>query len=184
MFKDFDRMKYRQDIQEHELYLPSLYEGQPEIIAQNLQTIIANSLDSQAPVKRILIRCKHSISISKEAKELLVMRDEAHKMYKETGDIEQRRLMRHLKNQANKLISKEKFMRKYNKINQDNISDKDKWNIIKEETGQKQFKTPKLIIDKDKHYTVPRTWPQPSIDSILEELVKLYTICHYKVKTL
>ena len=51
------------------------------------------------------------------------------------------------------MISKEKFLRKVNKLRNEKNTMKDKWRLVKEETGQTNFSSPKLIHEGNKNYT-------------------------------
>ena len=152
-FKNFNREKFSQDIMDHELYIQNLYEGDTNQIAQNLTTIIQDSLDSQAPIQVIQISKKSQEKLSVEAREMLATRDNAHATYKTTGNIDDLRNFRNLRNTTNRFISKERYQRKYRQFNQENMTAKERWTNAKNETGQSKHVTPKVMIDKDKCHT-------------------------------
>ena len=154
--KIFDINKYKRDILEHGLYLQTLYEGDTHRIAENTIKIIQDTLDNQAPVQRILITNQARPKLSQEARELLVMRDQAHKDYLRTKDPGHQRNMKHLRNQANRVIGKENYTNKVKNLQQPGLSTKEKWNRIKQETGQQNFETPHLIIEGTRHHTAPK----------------------------
>ena len=152
-YRNYDRTKFSQDIQEHFLYVPNLYEHDTNKIAQNLTDMIQETLDLQTPVKIIQITKKSGQKLSTEARENIAERDTAYDRYKETKNMDDLRYVKNLKNKMNWFIAKERFQRKQSKFNNENMSSKDMWKAAKEETGQINFKTPKLIFEKDVCYT-------------------------------
>ena len=105
-FKNFSKEKFSQDIINHNLYINNLYERDPAIISSNLQTMIQESLDIQAPVKVIQFSKRSSLKLSTEAREKLAARDTAHDQYKKSGHLEDLRHFKHLRNEANRMITK------------------------------------------------------------------------------
>ena len=55
-YSNYSNLRYRDKILNHYLYLPTLYENDTEIITKNIQEIITNSLNSEAPEKTIKIK--------------------------------------------------------------------------------------------------------------------------------
>ena len=51
--KNYDRIQFKENIQNHPLYISTLYEGSTQIIAQNITTILQQSLETMAPVVRV-----------------------------------------------------------------------------------------------------------------------------------
>ena len=154
--KNLDIHKYKQDILNHPLYLDSLYNGDLNQVSENIQTIIQNSLDIQAPVKTILLSPKNKSQISTEAKELLSLRDISHQDFKTSGNVDDNRQMRNYRNQANKLIAREHFLQKVKNLQDKGISSKERWKRLKTETGQNKFKSPKVIIEGQVHHVSPK----------------------------
>ena len=62
-YKNFSNQRYRDKIKNHHLYIQTLYEQEPEIITKNIQEIICESLDSEAPQKVIKITQKKRFKI-------------------------------------------------------------------------------------------------------------------------
>ena len=155
-FKNFQVEKYKEYIFHHPKYLETLYTTDINHITTNLQTIIQNSLDEQAPEKMILISQKNKNQISPKAKELLALRDFSHNQYKITKNLDDLRQMRHYRNQANKQISLDNYSKKSRNLQDKEISEKERWNRVKQQSGQVNFKTPQVIIDGIKHLQSPR----------------------------
>ena len=150
ILKKLNLNKFRQDILDHPLYIQNLYEKDLDIIADNIITMIQQCLDSQAPIKIIQISNKSKEKLSEQARLKLVERDNAHAKYKETKNLEDLRLFKNLRNSANHYISKERFNRKVTNFNREDMTTKEKWALAKRETGQTNFITPKIIMEKDK----------------------------------
>ena len=138
-----------------------MYEQDPHKITQNIQEIINQSLDKMAPVQITQLKSKPTPKISQEAKNLLAERDSIFKKYKQTNDLEDYRHYKNVRNLCTKTISNDHMKEKYKKFNEaDQISSKQKWDLIKTETGQKTFITPSMIREKDKIWTKPRDMAQ------------------------
>ena len=105
----FDRQLYQDEIWNHQLYLQTLHEKDPDIIANNITKILQDRFDSQAPVSIIQISKKKSEQLSTEAQDLLAQRDQAYSDFKHSGSLEHHRDFRHLRNLANRPISCERF---------------------------------------------------------------------------
>ena len=153
--RSFKYDKYREDIQSHHQYLETLYNGDLDQVAISIQTIIQDSLDLQAPMKTILISNKNKTKISKEARELMVLRDMAHQEHKESGSLNDLRAMRHYRNMANKQISKDNYLQRTRSLQDNKISDKERWRRIKTQTGQNNFKSPQIIVEGQKQHKSP-----------------------------
>ena len=69
--------------------------------------------------------------------------------------VENIRNHRHLRNTANKIITKERFVRK-NKLFEEELSDKQKWKKAKMETGQTKHMSPSSLREGQKVITKPR----------------------------
>lgn len=109
-FKNFDITEFENQILMHPLYLSSLMEEDPSIIAEQLQTVITKSLDLQAPIKTTQILNKLKNYISEETKILLALRDTAYEISKGSGSQEARREYCSLRNQVNASLDKDKFI--------------------------------------------------------------------------
>ena len=107
-------------------------------------------------MKTILISNKNRTKISKEARELLVLRDMAHQDHKRSGDPGDLRVMRHYTNQANKQIARDNFIQRARRLKDNKISDRERWRRVKTQTGQNTFKSPTIIIEGQKHHQSPK----------------------------
>ena len=154
-YKKFSREIYKRSIQDHRLYLETHYTGDIDRVTSNIQTIIQEALDEQAPMEIRLISKKNAPKISDEAKELLIRRDSAHKRFMETKDPQDMREMKNLRNYANRVIGKENFCNKVKKFNSEELTMRQKWRFMKEETGQAGFKSPQVIVEGNNHYSSP-----------------------------
>ena len=150
-YTNYDKFTYQNEIQNHPLYIETFYINDPIEIASNIQSMIRESIDPLAPIVRLQLKEKRGANISDEAKELLFERDTIFQEYKKTGDPDTLRLFKNLRNQASSLISKENFVKKVKKFSdEENMTSKQKWKLMKEETGQLNFTTPTLIVDGKK----------------------------------
>ena len=100
-FKDFSRTQYQEDILNHHKYIETLYEKDVQTITANVQQIISDSLDSQAPVKLKQISAKNQTKLSEQTRTMMVLRDTAHHRSKLTKDQEDIREYRNFKNTVN-----------------------------------------------------------------------------------
>ena len=130
-FVNFNCQEYKNNILDHYLYIETNYEQEPNKIAQNIQTIIQDSLEILAPVKVVQLKPQKNRILSTKAKEALVQRDLAFMEFKKTNKQEDLRFYRNLKNSTNNLISKEKFQRKVNLFQNESESTNDKWKNLK-----------------------------------------------------
>ena len=125
------------------------------IIAENISEILQHSADVTAPVKQIQLTSKNTVKLSIEAKQALVDRDLAHTEAKHNPTPENIREHKNLRNKANTLISKERYLRK--RMNyEETLTMKQKWKLAKIETGQSIQTSPTQIIDGQKTYLKPR----------------------------
>ena len=155
-YKNFNKTQFQENIINHPDYIINMHERDPDTISEGIQKIIRESLDPLAPIRRIQITNKNSNKLSEEARELLALRDNAHDQFKMTKEQEDLRQYRHYKTAANNLIGRERFQDKRDKFHKEDTKPKDKWNMIKEETGQKEHTTPKLIVEGEAHHTSPQ----------------------------
>ena len=153
--KNFDRAKFRTNIQNHPKYIELLYDRDTDSIADGITTMIQESIEEMSPVIRIQLSEKNTNPLSATAKDLLEQRDKAQQIAKANPTIENLREYRHLRNQTNRIISKERYENRKQRFQQDGVSQNKKWKLIKEDTGQTQFKTPELIKEDMKVYTKP-----------------------------
>ena len=154
--KNFDRTQYKENLKEHPLFIETLYTKDPDTIAQNITQMIQESLAEMSPVIRIQMSSKNQNPISQTARDAITERDNAHKTAKLTPTIENQRQYRHLRNTANRIIAKERFDRRKAKFQMDGVSDRDKWNLVKSDTGQKLITSPDIIIEGDRYHTKPQ----------------------------
>ena len=98
---------------------------------------------------------KNRPNISTEAREILFLRDQAHRDYMTSRDPGDLRNMKHLRNRANKIISTENYKNKVKNFQKEGMSIKQKWQTIKEETGQSKFETPQVIIEGETQFSSP-----------------------------
>ena len=87
-FTDFKISKFKEDILNHHLYIETAYEQDPNTICTNLQKIIQDSLEPQAPIKILQIKPQTNKVLSSEAKQALLERDIAHMEFKKTNTME------------------------------------------------------------------------------------------------
>ena len=135
------------------MYIPNLHEKDPNLISENLTTIIQQCLDIQAPVATIQISKKSSEKLSQEARLKLAERDSAHFNYTQTKNPDDLRHFKNLRNSANHFISKERFSRKISKFNRDEMTAREKWALAKTETGQTKLISPQFMKEGDKFHT-------------------------------
>ena len=155
-FKDFNVETYKNDILNHPKYIETCYEPDPETILSNIQTIIQCSLDNQSPIQTIQVKPKTNRCISSKAKEALVERDLALEEYKKTGNQDDLRNYKHLKNATNNLINTEKFKRNKDNLQCPTDNNTDRWKKLKKFTGQDKFTTPQVIVENTTHHTKHR----------------------------
>ena len=86
----------------------------------------------------------------------MVTRDIALEDYKKDKNQENLRYYKNLKNEINKQIGQERYIRKSNKFNDEKTTPKEKWNNVKKETGQNKFENPELILEGGNHHTHPK----------------------------
>ena len=152
-FVNFNIQEFKTNILEHHLYIPSNYEPDPETIATNLQKILQDSIDPLAPIKILQVKPKNNKNLSTKAKEALADRDIAYDEYKRSKTQENLRFYRNLKNNANKIISKEKFNRKVKKFQNESESINKKWKTLKNETGKGKVTTPQILKENNNFHT-------------------------------
>ena len=152
-FKNFKVAEFKDKIQNHSLLIETLYEHESQIITKNIQTIINDSLQDQAPVQIVQLKTKFTNPISQAAKQALTDRDVALTNFKVTNDQDDLRLYKNLKNAANKLISKEKFIRNSSNLQEENTNSAEKWRRLKQMTGQTNFLSPQVIVEGPYHHT-------------------------------
>ena len=153
--KNYNKTTFKENLQNHHMYISTLYEASPHIISENITTMLQDSLEQMAPVTRIQLSNKNKQTLSIEAKQALLDRDTAYRETLESPSIQNTRHYKHLRNTANHLISRERHLRKKEKF-QTETSTKQKWSMAKEETGQKIHSIPEQIREKGKVYTKPR----------------------------
>ena len=154
-FKNFSKESYRENVRNHELYIETLYEKQPDVITENLQQIINDSLRELAPIRNIQIDSTNCTKLSEKARTLLAFRDAALTNMKSSPTIENIREYKHLRSQANKEISIEKWKSSAEKFGGEKLSVTDKWKAAKLFTGQRSFKSPVSIIEGKQHHMSP-----------------------------
>ena len=155
-YKDFNVTEYRESIINHHLYIETIMEHDTNRIAGNLRQIIQESLDPVAPVRLIQLSNRAQTKLTIKTRQLLADREIALKEYKDTGQIQDLRNYKHIKNQVNKEISKESYNNKVNQLKQaQDKGPKQKWQLIKNIAGQEPRKEPKLIIENQNHHTKP-----------------------------
>ena len=152
-FKNFKIAEFKDNILNHSMFIETLYEQESNIITKNIQTIIDDSLKEQAPVQILQLKTQYNNPISQAAKQALTDRDVAMANFKITNDPEDLRLYKNLKNAANKLISREKFNRNSNNLQEENTNSAEKWRRLKKLTGQTNFLTPQVIVEGPYHHT-------------------------------
>ena len=121
-------------------------------MADNITTILQDSLSQMAPVVRLQLSDKYNYTISDEAKEAIANRDIAHHEAKQSNTIEDWRHFRHLRNATNSLITREILQKKRDKF-QSEMSAKARWKITKEGTGQSVHSSPVILKEGNKIFT-------------------------------
>ena len=170
MFNDLDYEVFNEQILQHYLYIETLQIKDPNIISQNIQKILTDILDNLAPIKRIQIRQKKQAKLNDDLIQLIDKRNEAHKKAKESNDINDIRLHRNLRNETNKQISIHKFQTLSHKFaNPDLKTSKQKWNLIKDVTGQSKNNPPEIIMKENS----PITSPKQIANTMNKEYVKI-----------
>ena len=150
--KNFNIPQYRENISNHNLFISTLYEAEPQVISDNITTILQDSLKQMAPVVRIQLSQKKQNPLSTEAIEALCNRDIAHLEAKENPSLENSRQYKNLRNQANSIISKERHFTKRDQF-QTETSTRKMWKMTKEETGQAPHTSPTIIREGTKYFT-------------------------------
>ena len=112
--KIFDQNVYRENLRNHIHFIEIMYEKQPQIIVEKLTKMIQDSLQPIAPIKRIQLTGKNISPLSKEAKDSLETRNLAQKISRENPTHENLRDYKHKRNLSNRIIAKERFLRKRN----------------------------------------------------------------------
>ena len=153
IFKNFDQETFRDNIKNHGNYIEALYSRDPEEITEMLQKIIQESIEELAPVKIIQLKENHTEQVSEEVRMRIVERSIAQMKWKETKKPEDLRNYRNVRNDVNRMIAKEKKERKKKKFQGEGISLKDKWKLVKQETGQMNQTSPQIIIEGKTHFT-------------------------------
>ena len=166
-----------------------MYDKDTDNITKDITQMIHDSIDEMAPIIKIQITDKNKNPISQEAKKSIENRDKAHKIAKEDPTIENLRNFRNLRNLSNRLISKERYSKRKERFQKDGVTNNKKWKLIKEDTGQNQFKTPEVIKEGSKIHTKPREIAQAMnrlyISSVRETINKIPRsntdpLIHYK----
>ena len=153
-YKNYDRTNYNDNLMNHYLFIETLYEQDPSIVAQNIQQIVQQSMDPLAPMKRTQVPKSTNSNISTEAKLLLAQRDTAYQNFKRTGDSQYLRQYKYLRNQATTQISKDKYLEKVQIYHGDRLATpKQKWKQIKKDLGQDKYSSPTLIREGQFQYT-------------------------------
>ena len=111
-FKNFNKTNYQDNIINHPNYINLFYENDPNTISNGIQKLIQESLDRLAPIRRIQLTKQNISQISKEAREMLAIRDSKFEEYKITKNMDIFREYKNLKNETNKKIYKERFDKK------------------------------------------------------------------------
>ena len=89
--KNFKQNEFKENLRQHPKYISTLYEGESQIITNNITTMLQDSLNNMAPVVRIQITSKNTTKLTTEAKQSLVDRDSAQKEAKNNPSIENNR---------------------------------------------------------------------------------------------
>ena len=115
-YTNFSIQQLRENILNHPQYIQVNYEPDPNIVATTIQTIIQNSIDNIAPIKHVQIKPRTNQILSEVAKNVLADRDIARIQFKNTNNSEDLRNYKNLKNEANIIVSREKYLRNLKKI--------------------------------------------------------------------
>ena len=152
-FKNFKIHEYRKNIINHELYIEKLYEGETDKITENLQKIILDSLEPMAPIKILQVSQKNLPKLSKKVRIAMAERDVAFLNLKDSKSVEDICEYKHIKNEVNRLIAKEKFEKTCEKLQNENEGTNQKWKTLKKITGQTKNTTPQVIIEEKTNHT-------------------------------
>ena len=153
--KNFNKNDYIDRIINHHKYITTLHERDTDTIANNITQIIQESATPSAPIKRIQLSSLNKVTLSDKAREALTLRDIAQLTAKENPTLENTREYKNLKNTANRIVTKERFLRKKQAFTEITTMKK-KWEAAKTETGQMVKTSPSLILDGEKVITKPQ----------------------------
>ena len=152
-YKNFKPQEYRNNIINHELYIETLYEGETDKITENLQKIIQDSIEPLAPIKILQVSHKNLPKLSEKVRIAMAERDVAYLNLKDSKSVDEIREYKHMKNEVNRLIAKEKFEKTWEKLQNENEGINQKWKTLKKITGQTKNSTPQVIIEDKTHHT-------------------------------
>ena len=153
--KNYNKQTFNENISNHGLYIETMYENQSDKIAENIIQILKESVNPVAPIIRIQMTSRNTEAIGMDAQKALVERDIAQREAKENPTLENKRNHRHLRNRANNLINKERYLRK-KEMYEKETSTRQKWKKAKQETGQESHENPSVIKDGNKNFTKPK----------------------------
>ena len=130
-FKNYNVQTYKENLKNHHKYVENLYERDPNVITQNLQQMINDSLREIAPIKVIQLDNTNKTKLSEKTRTTLAMRDAAYQTTKIDPSPDNLREYRNLKNQANKEVNIEKWKRSVASLQAENGSNTNKWKKFK-----------------------------------------------------
>ena len=152
-FKNFKIGDYQDNIMNHPMFIQVHYEEDPSVITASIQRIIKDSLEPMAPMRRIQVSDKNNNKMSEEVRTEIVIRDIAHEEAKRTNNLEDIRNYKNIRNNVNRLISREKYQKKVAKLQGPEMSNTLKWKVLKQETGQMNFSSPQGISEGKNMHT-------------------------------
>ena len=155
--------------------IETLYEGESNIITQNIEQIINDSLQTMSPIKIIQVKHKNKTQLSENVRFKMVERDQAYLKSKQTRNPEDIREYKNFKNLVNNQIAKEKFDRKVKSFQEEDKTLGDKWKLIKKESGQSKYTAPQMIVEGKSIQTTHSHMAASLNRQYLQKVRKIYT---------
>ena len=125
----------------------------PSEIYSLISEAIQDSLQEQAPPQKIQIKQKLPQFLSTDTIELIKKRDEAYKAAKNTGDIDQSRLYKNLRNRVRKMMTSDKSQSIKQKMEEVKGDPKKEWKEAKDILGWKPAGSPAVLSVQGKTVT-------------------------------
>lgn len=154
-YKSLDIDEFKCQILQDHRYLAAIIETDTNLVTNHLQSLITDKLNDAAPETTIQLSKKTDHKISIETRDTIKRRDKARKTARITGDQDDWREYRNIRNEVTKRLHKEYRDQDEKHLNPKNNSPAQLWMNAKILSGTAQKSTPRRLLHRGEHFDKP-----------------------------
>lgn len=155
-YKNLDKDEFAAELLKDHRYIAAIIDTDTNHISNHIQSLIRDKLDVAAPETTIQISHKTHHKISQQTRELIRDRDEARITARQTGDQDDWRKYRNLRNNITTKLKQEYQDQDEKQLNPNNNTPAQLWSNARLVAGMSQRETPRRLIHNGRHIDKPK----------------------------